>query len=141
MPHARKRSSYQIYLIEMKIFNKQNSQNTGDLDLLKSYMLISQNNVSDTKISIQVSIIPVDSEQPIHKHEPEQCYYIIQGKGLMIIENEEKVVNSGDAIYVPANKNHGIKNIGQIDLEYLTANSPAFDKDYENRLWPTVPQK
>lgn len=117
------------------IFNKDNTYNTGSLEILKSYMLIGSKNVKDTKISMQISFIPVNSEQPIHHHEPEQCYYIISGKGLMIIENEQVHVNPGDAIHIPSNKKHGIKNVGSETLEYLTSNAPAFVEDYENKLW------
>jgi mannose-6-phosphate isomerase-like protein (cupin superfamily) len=55
----------------------------------------------------------------------------------MIIEDETREVTSGDAIYIPSNNNHGIKNIGDTALEYLTANSPLFTKDYEDFLWPS----
>jgi mannose-6-phosphate isomerase-like protein (cupin superfamily) len=120
----------------MIISNKDNSCNTGDLELLKSYMLIGSRNVKDTGISVQISFIPVNSEQPVHNHEPEQVYYIIRGTGLMIIEDEREPVHAGDAIYIPSNKKHGIKNIGVETLEYLTANAPAFAEEYENRLWP-----
>ena len=72
-------------------------------------------------------------------HEPEQCYYIIKGKGLMVVEHETKEVTSGDAIYIPSNKRHGIKNTGDEVLEYLTANSPVFAKAYEDSLWPSDP--
>jgi mannose-6-phosphate isomerase-like protein (cupin superfamily) len=57
----------------------------------------------------------------------------------MIIEDETREVTSGDAIYIPSNKKHGIKNIGNMDLEYLTANSTAFTKDYEDSLWLSEP--
>jgi mannose-6-phosphate isomerase-like protein (cupin superfamily) len=120
----------------MIISNKDDSYNTGDLELLKSYMLIGSRNVKDTGISLQISFIPVNSEQPVHNHEPEQVYYIIRGTGLMIIEDERKPVHAGDAIYIPGNKKHGIKNTGNEKLEYLTANAPAFAEEYENRLWP-----
>jgi mannose-6-phosphate isomerase-like protein (cupin superfamily) len=118
----------------MEIFNKRNSRNTGTLEILTSHMLISPQNSPTKNLSIQISTIPKGSEQPIHAHDPEQCYYIISGTGLMIIEDETRKVTSGDAIYIPSNKKHGIKNIGDVALEYLTANSPAFTKDYENRF-------
>lgn len=57
----------------------------------------------------------------------------------MIIECETREVSSGDAIYIPSNKKHGIKNIGDTALEYLTANSPVFTNDYEDSLWPSDP--
>ena len=69
----------------MEVFNRVNSKNTGSLQTLTSWMLISPQNTSTGNISIQVSEIPVASEQPVHSHSPEQCYYIIKGKGLMII--------------------------------------------------------
>jgi mannose-6-phosphate isomerase-like protein (cupin superfamily) len=99
-------------------------------------MLISPQNSSTQNISVQVSEIPIGSEQPVHNHDPEQCYYIIKGRGLMIIEDETRGITAGDAVYIPSNKNHGIKNIGNDILEYLTANSPVFSKQYENTLWP-----
>lgn len=123
----------------MEIFNKSNSRNTGKLEILTSHMLISPQNSSTKNLSIQISTIPRGSEQPIHAHDPEQCYYIIKGTGLMIIEDETRGVRSGDAIYIPSNKNHGIKNIGDEVLEYLTANSPVFTIEYEEHLWPSDP--
>jgi mannose-6-phosphate isomerase-like protein (cupin superfamily) len=90
-------------------------------------------------MSMQISEVPVGSEQPMHSHAPEQCYYIIKGKGLMIIEDETKEVFSGDAIYIPSNKQHGIKTLGDEALEYLTVNVPAFSKEYEDTHWPANP--
>jgi mannose-6-phosphate isomerase-like protein (cupin superfamily) len=121
---------------EMEIFNKDNTRNTGSLEILKSYMLIGSRNVKDAGISIQISYIPVNSGQPIHSHEPEQCYYIISGNGLMSIDNDEEYVNAGDAVHIPSGKKHGIRNVGTDALQYLTANSPAFSEEYESRLWP-----
>ena len=123
----------------MEVFNRNNSNNTGGLPILTSWMLISPKNSSIQNLSIQISEVPAGSEQPIHNHEPEQCYYIIKGKGLMIIEEESKEVFAGDAVYIPSNLNHGIKNTSDDVLEYLTANSPAFNDQYESTLWPSAP--
>ena len=123
----------------MEIFNKSNSRNTGQLPILISWMLISPQNSSTQRISVQISEVPIGSEQPVHNHDPEQCYYIIKGKGLMIIEEETREVTAGDAVYIPSNSKHGIKNIGNDILEYLTANSPTFSEHYENALWSADP--
>ena len=120
----------------MEIFNKGNSKNTGQLSILSSWILIGSQNSSAQGISVQISEIPIGSEQPLHNHDPEQCYYIIKGKGLMIIEEETGEVSAGDAVYIPSNKKHGIKNLGNDVLEYLTANSPVFSKEYEDAHWP-----
>jgi quercetin dioxygenase-like cupin family protein len=123
----------------VEVYNRDNSRNTGELKILTSWMLISPQNTQSKNISMQISEVPVGSEQPIHNHEPEQCYYIIKGKGLMFIEDESKKVAAGDAIYIPSNLKHGIKNIGNGVLEYLTANAPVFGKEYERALWPSAP--
>jgi mannose-6-phosphate isomerase-like protein (cupin superfamily) len=125
----------------MIIFNRENSYNTGDLKILSSWMLISPSNTASQNLSLQISEIPIGSEQPIHNHEPEQCYYIIKGKGLMVIENESKEVKAGDAIFIPSDFKHGIKNLGNEVLEYITANAPLFTKEYEAALWPSAPKK
>jgi mannose-6-phosphate isomerase-like protein (cupin superfamily) len=72
-------------------------------------------------------------------HEPEQVYYIIKGKGLMTIVEEAREVFAGDAVYIPGKARHGIKNIGDENLEYITANSPVFSGKYESTLWPAEP--
>jgi mannose-6-phosphate isomerase-like protein (cupin superfamily) len=125
----------------VEVLNRDNSRNTGELKILTSWMLISPQNTESKNISVQISEVPVGSEQPIHNHEPEQCYYIIKGKGLMFIEDESKKVAAGDAIYIPSNLKHGIKNIGNEVLEYLTSNAPVFSKEYEGALWPSAPSK
>jgi len=130
----------QLSRIIMKVFNRHHSNNTGDLKILTSWMLISPYNSATQNLSLQISEIPVGSEQPVHNHEPEQCYYIIRGTGLMVIENESQEVKEGDAIFIPSNSKHGIKNLGSEILEYITANAPAFSKEYEATLWPEAPK-
>jgi mannose-6-phosphate isomerase-like protein (cupin superfamily) len=124
----------------MQIRNKATSKTTGQLATLTSWMLISPQDSSARGLSLQISEIPVGSEQPTHSHEPEQCYYLVKGKGLMIVDGEEREVAAGDAVYIPARAMHGIRNIGSVTLEYVTANTPAFDAEYEKALWPADPQ-
>ena len=53
----------------------------------------------------------------------------------MIIDEEEKSVREGEAIFIPSNATHGIKNIGSETLVYLTANRP-FGLEKERTIWP-----
>jgi hypothetical protein len=54
----------------------------------------------------------------------------------MTIEEETREVSAGNALYIPSNKLHGIRNTGNEVLEYLTVNSPALDREYGNTLGP-----
>ena len=73
----------------MEVFNRNNSRNTGQLPILTSWMLISPQNSLTQNLSVQISEVPVGSEQPIHNHEPEQCYYIIKGNYKRWIQKAE----------------------------------------------------
>ena len=46
-----------------------------------------------------------------------------------------KAATSIHAVFIPSNSTHGIKNIGNNRLTYLTANQ-AFGKQKEEELWP-----
>ena len=43
----------------------------------------------------------------------------------MTMDGETREVFASDAVYIPGNVNHGINNIGNEALEYITANSPV----------------
>ncbi len=118
----------------MLITNDKNT-NIGKYDGFSTNLLIGESNSGSKEISIQITDVDPNSMQFLHSHEQEQCYYIISGMGLMIVDDETEEVQEGDAIFVPSNSTHGIKNIGNGILVYLTANQ-AFGKQREEKLWP-----
>ena len=99
------------------------------------HLLIGEMNSGSKEISIQITDVEPDGMQFLHSHEQEQCYYIISGTGLMMIDDEAQEVNEGDAVFIPSDATHGIKNIGHDKLTYLTANR-AFGKQKERNLVP-----
>ena len=118
----------------MLITNRKNTR-LGKYDGFTTHLLIGETNSGSKNISIQVTDIEPDGMQFVHSHEQEQCYYIISGTGLMIIEGQSEEVEEGDAVFIPSNSKHGIRNIGKNRLVYLTANQ-AFGKQTEKELWP-----
>jgi len=47
----------------------------------------------------------------VHKHEgDEELYYVICGKGVMIVDDEEKLVDEGDVVLTKSGSCHGLKN-------------------------------
>ncbi|MHC4479191.1 MAG: cupin domain-containing protein [Planctomycetota bacterium] len=123
----------------MILCNKRNSP-TGQYDGFVTYLLIGEENVGAKNISIQITDVDENGEQFLHSHKPEQCYYIIEGKGLMTVDDETREVFAGDAIYIPSHSQHGIRNIANGPLKYLTANSPCFGKIQETKIWPSNPK-
>jgi quercetin dioxygenase-like cupin family protein len=43
-----------------------------------------------------------------HTHPTHEFYYVLYGKGLMIIDGEERDVSQGDLVYIPPNKVHSL---------------------------------
>lgn len=121
----------------MLITSRKNTR-FGKYNGFSTNLLIGEANSGSREISIQITDVEVNGMQFLHSHEQEQCYYIISGTGLVIIDDRTKKVKEGDAIFIPSNLTHGIKNIGNNRLTYLTANQ-AFGRRRETELWPEEP--
>ncbi len=118
----------------MLITNKKNT-NIGKYDGFSTNLLIGESNSGSKEISIQITDVEPNGMQFLHSHEQEQCYYIISGRGKMIIDDQIQAVRKGDAIYIPSNAEHGIENYGEEVLTYLTANK-TFGEKREAEIWP-----
>ena len=60
-----------------------------------------------------------------------EVYYILEGEGIMYIDNESKQVYAGQTIYIPPNAKQRIKNTGKSDLKFLCIVDPAWKKEDE----------
>ena len=118
----------------MLITNNKNT-NIGKYDGFSTNLLIGESNSGSKEISIQTTDVEPKGMQFLHSHEQEQCYYIISGSGKMFIDDQTQEVKKGDAVFIPSNSTHGIENIGEEILTYLTANK-AFGKKREAEIWP-----
>jgi quercetin dioxygenase-like cupin family protein len=47
---------------------------------------------------------------PLHSHNWEHEIFILEGEGLVVGGEEEKMFKAGDAIFVPPNERHQLKN-------------------------------
>jgi mannose-6-phosphate isomerase-like protein (cupin superfamily) len=89
----------------------------------------------DLKInySIAHAILKADESSLVHKLKISvEIYYILEGKGIIHIDNEKEIVNPGQVIYIPANSKQYIENIGNNELKFLCIVSPIWkEKDEE----------
>ena len=69
-----------------------------------------------------------------HKLKTSEIYYILEGEGLMHIDNESARVLPGQVIYIPPDSVQYIKNTGKGDLEFLCIVDPAWRKEDEEIL-------
>jgi quercetin dioxygenase-like cupin family protein len=98
---------------------------------LQSHVLLQEGDFPNTKLAITWVDVKPDSGQTPHQHFPEQVYIIIRGKGRIQVGNEVEEVVEGDLIYIPSNMVHGIKNLSEEELSYVSASTPTFNiKDF-----------
>ena len=72
-----------------------------------------------------------DSSLPHRFKSASEVYYILQGKGIMHIDDETEEVEPGDTVYIPPKAIQYIKNIGAEDLEFLCIVYPQWEPDAE----------
>jgi mannose-6-phosphate isomerase-like protein (cupin superfamily) len=119
----------------MKIV-RQNTSPRYQRDGIASYLLVSEKTSQAEKLAITIVEMEPGGFQHLHAHEPEQMYYILEGRGLMTVNGEESPVQAGDCIFFPAFAEHGLKNTGNGVLRYLSAASPSFTQEQCEQWWP-----
>lgn len=94
---------------------------------LTSICLLARGDVADDKLAVTwVDVAPGGRQVP-HNHPEVQIYVIVAGKGRMFVGDEQKEVSAGELVYVPSGLMHGIENISDGTLSYISAANPAFD--------------
>jgi mannose-6-phosphate isomerase-like protein (cupin superfamily) len=108
-------------------------------DDITSYLLVSEYSVGAKHITTSMVEMRSGGKQHVHSHETEQCYFILEGQGLMTVGDETREITAGMSIFIPSNAPHGLVNTGQGELRYLSAGSPPFGEVAEQALWPLLP--
>jgi mannose-6-phosphate isomerase-like protein (cupin superfamily) len=106
----------------MKI-TKKNSSPLYESQGIATYLLASAITTNSRYITTSLVEMNAGAKQRIHSHENEQCYYILEGEGLMTVGRETRKVAAGDCIFIPSNEPHGLNNNGQNVLKYFSADS------------------
>ena len=66
-----------------------------------------------------------------HKLRASEVYYIIEGQGLMHINEDSCEVKQDCAVYIPPGSKQYIENTGHCDLNFLCIVEPAWRKEDE----------
>jgi len=77
----------------------------------------------------EATVAPGQTTAPHYHIKSEEIYYILCGRGMMWLEGEEKAVGAGDAILIPPNQRHSIRNTGSSDLVFLCCCAPGYSHD------------
>ena len=88
--------------------------------LRDTYFLIDPENSPSKNLKMGFTIIYAEGKTTGHSHKQhEEVYYVIQGKGKMVVGDTEYDIKSGDALYVPFGLFHTTYNTGIFPLQLL----------------------
>jgi mannose-6-phosphate isomerase-like protein (cupin superfamily) len=91
---------------------------------------------ADLKLRYSLAHAVVKSGLTTWKHslKTSEVYYILEGAGIMHIDDEEQEVSIGDTIYIPPHSKQYIHNVGNVDLKFLCIVDPAWKVEDETVL-------
>jgi len=80
------------------------------------------------------SLGPNEASKPHILSPSSEVYYILEGEGIMHIDEEEERVQPRQVVYIPPNSTQYIENVGEGDLNFLCIVSPVWRREYEKVL-------
>lgn len=103
----------------MKLLHKKSGE--GESKLIVDHVVQNKLNAEETNSAYAVAeiIVPPLGGPPLHKHEPQESFYIIEGVFEFSSDSESFMANKGDFVHVPSNVPHTFKNIGASDGKML----------------------
>jgi mannose-6-phosphate isomerase-like protein (cupin superfamily) len=86
------------------------------------------------RYSLAHAIVPAGGKSVPHRLVTDEVYYILQGRGVMHIDNESAEVTVGDTIDISPGSVQWIENVGADDLVFLCVVDPAWRVEDEEIL-------
>lgn len=75
-------------------------------------------------LSAGVYVLPAGQPDPQQPHNEDEVYYVVSGRGMIRVAEEDRQVQAGSVIYVAARVEHRFHNITE-DLQILVFFAPA----------------
>jgi mannose-6-phosphate isomerase-like protein (cupin superfamily) len=83
------------------------------------------------RFSLAHAMLKPGKTSQTHKLKTSEVYYILEGEGIMHINDETAKVLPGQAVYIPPDSRQFIHNSGITDLKFLCIVDPAWRKEDE----------
>ena len=78
---------------------------------------------------VGTSTVEPGNETNAHSHDVnEEVFYCVSGRGIMIVDGEEREYVPGTVVYCPPGTVHQVVNTGDIPLKSVCAVSPTFEE-------------
>ena len=78
---------------------------------------------------------------PWHRHDQEEVYFVIEGRGEICVDRERSEISSGQAVYLPPGKFHQLTNTGDAPMIMIYTYAPGGDvAHWRQELDGTLPR-
>lgn len=102
----------------------------GDNTILREILHPEKQDVALRYSLAHAVVKPGEASLP-HRLATSEVYYILEGNGIMYIDNERAEVGPGQTIYIPPHGVQSIRNTGENDLKFLCIVDPAWRAEDE----------
>jgi len=92
------------------------------------------NTLSGIRFSISHSLVKPYKKSTLHKMKTAEVNYILEGEGVLHVDDDVINIAKDQAIYIPPNSKQYIENTGKNDLKFLCIVDPAWRKEDEEIL-------
>lgn len=92
------------------------------------------NTLSGIRYSISHSELKPGKKSKLHKMKTSEVYYILQGEGVLQIDDDTFKVSKDQAIYISPHSKQCIENTGKDELKFLCIVDPAWKQEDETVL-------
>lgn len=94
-----------------------------------SKALVGPDNAGSRLIDFRISRYAPNAYVQEHVHKvQEQIYYVLEGEGVLILDEEKHLMRPHDYVYVPPGVRHSFTNTGVAGLVFLVVTTPADDE-------------
>jgi mannose-6-phosphate isomerase-like protein (cupin superfamily) len=91
-----------------------------------SKLLVNPDNSASSYFDFRISLYQPKGYVEAHVHErAEHVYYILQGRGLMKLDDRQHIVEAHTAIFIPPGVVHSLANTGLENLLFIVVTVPA----------------
>jgi mannose-6-phosphate isomerase-like protein (cupin superfamily) len=88
-----------------------------------------------------VTLEPSGGQVPWHNQEQEEVYFILEGSGEACVGEERRILEAGQAMYIPPGVFHQLTNLGGKSLKMIYCYGPAGDvAHWRQELEGTLPR-
>jgi quercetin dioxygenase-like cupin family protein len=95
-----------------------------------SKALAGPDNTGTKRVDFRISRYAPAAYVQEHVHAiQEQVYYVLEGQGVLTLNDDKHLMTTHDYVYVPPGVRHSFTNTGTQGLVFLVITTPAFDEE------------